>query len=218
MGPLIDPATPPVDGFDRNAFLQGPSPFVLSLEEALQVDSICSIAGVTLQVSGVMLSSDYELKPFKFAHTPNSNRTLATSRAAVGSGWILRCRVIVSAGAPLLGQCYVAVRTCRGLTSNAEVNGTIAASYITANTDLFWPNGQVQYPLDGEGAPLSISVSTPAAGADWSQTVPTGARWVVTALAAQLVTAVAAGTRAPRLIVDDGTTTLFELPAAATQA
>jgi hypothetical protein len=207
-----------VDGLDRSLLLSGPSGFCFDLDDALQIDSLCSLAGVAFTVSGVMLDAQNKLKAFEFTHTPNSTRTLATTRQAIGSGWLLRVRVTATSGAPLLGQAYVWLRVCRGLTSSARINGTIINGYLTASTDVNWPSGVAQQPLDGEGVPLSISVAQPAAGADWSQTVPTGARWKVVAATAQLATAAAVATRLARLVIDDGTTPIFEAPAAASQA
>lgn len=44
-----------------------------------------------------------------------------------------------------------------------------------------------------------VAVSSPAAGADWSVTVPGGERWRIQAILATLTTAVAAATRVPIL-------------------
>jgi len=216
--PAVDAPRAPIDGFDRESFLQGPSPFVFTLEDALEVDTLCSAAGVTLTIAGVMLTSDFQIKAFNFQHTPNSNRTLATSRFHIGSGWLLRVRVTASAGTPTFSRVFVWLRTCRGLTSAALTNSTITSGYVTANTDVYWPGNVAQQPLDGEGFLSSVQVSNPAAGADWVATVPTGARWKLTALFATLAAANAGGVRSVRLLIDDGANVLFEVPASATQA
>lgn len=201
-----------VDGFPRGALLAGPSPFVFSLEDVLEIDSLCSVSGVTLTVSGIMLDGGALLKPFKFTHAPNSNRTLTTTRQAIGSGWLLRVRVTASAGALRLGQCFAWLRTCRGLTSIAEVNGTIASGYVTPNADVFWPGDVDDDPLEGAGALRSITGATPAAGVEISETVPVGARWEVLMFAGILTTSAAAGSRIPTLIIDDGVNELHRSP------
>lgn len=204
--------------FPRDAALQGPAQYVFLGEDQLEIDSIGSVSGVVLTISGVMLSERFELRPFSFTHTPSSNRSIVTTRVSIDSGWLEHLRIIVSTGAPIFGQVFVAARICRGGTSNALVLGTIATGYVTANTDVAWPEFENLLPLDGAGAPRSITVSNPAAGSEWSQVVPTGARWKIVAVVAQLVTSAAVATRSVRLFLDDGANVFFATPAAATQA
>lgn len=198
-----------VDGFDRVTLLSQPSPFLFELEDALEIDSIGSLANVTIVVSGVMLGADGQIKPFKFLHTPASNRTLATTRQHIGSGWLLRARVAASAGTPNVGQVFVWLRTCRGLLSNAEINGVIASGYVTANTDVCYPGDQMVDPTDGAGVIRSITGSTPAAGAEIAETVPTGARWELLMFKATLITSAVVATRAVILRFDDGVNEFF---------
>lgn len=200
-----------IDGWDRDALLAGVSPFVFTLEDQLQIDSLCSIAGAQYTVTGVMLTGDYRLRPFAFVHSPNSNRTIATSRFSIGSGWLLRLRIASTAGTPTNGQAFVWARICRGLTSVAQVNGTIVANYVTANTDLFWPGGPVSSPLDGAGALRSITGTAPAAGAEISEVVPTGARWELLAFNALLTAGAAVASRFPNLAIDDGANIFGEI-------
>lgn len=54
--------------------------------------------------------------------------------------------------------------------------------------------------------------ATPAAGADWSVTVPGGFIWRVISAYASLVSSAAAGQRMPRLQISDGVATFLDLP------
>jgi len=58
----------------------------------------------------------------------------------------------------------------------------------------------------------SAAQGSPAVATDFTITVPTGARWNLRALVAQLVTDTTAQTRVVSLVIDDGTTTLFSMP------
>jgi hypothetical protein len=63
-----------------------------------------------------------------------------------------------------------------------------------------------------------ITVGAPAAGADWSATVPTPARWRVNALQAQLTTGAAGGNRVPHLVITDGQGhSVYNFPSTANQ-
>jgi hypothetical protein len=196
-------------GLDPEQLLNGPSSYIFENEDAFELDSLCSVTGVTVRVDYVMLDADLQIKHGSIFHTPNSNRTIATSRQAIGVGWLLRARAVCAVGTPLIGQCFVWLRSCRGLLSNAAVNGELASGYITANTPVFLPGAQPTKPLDEEGAARTITVGNPAAGTDWSFTVPTGARQKIVSVSAILTTSANAANRQPRLIVDDGANILF---------
>ncbi len=205
------PPGPDFAGLTRRIALAGPEPFLFTGEDALQIDSFGSIVGVTLTVSGVMLSEGLQLLPFSFTHTPSSNRTLVTTRTSVGSGWLQHLRVTVSTGAPLVGQVFVFARACRGTTSVALPLGTIVSGYMTGNSDLFWPGVSPASPLDGAGAIRSIVGTAPGLGAEILETVPTGARWEVISFQATLTTSGVAGNRTPTLKIDDGVNIFFRV-------
>lgn len=59
--------------------------------------------------------------------------------------------------------------------------------------------------------------SNPAAGAEISETVPAGEQWELLAVRFTLVTDATVATRAPSLLIDDGTNTILRIAAASTQ-
>lgn len=63
-----------------------------------------------------------------------------------------------------------------------------------------------------------VQIANPAAGADWSVTVPGGRLWRPLGITAKLVTSAVAGTRSPALKLTDQTNTLVELAPFSTQA
>lgn len=68
----------------------------------------------------------------------------------------------------------------------------------------------------------TVPIAAPAAGAEWSQTVPGGEVWRPVAVVMTLVTDANVAARRPRLVYDDGTTQLVRVQTAqgpgATQA
>ncbi len=62
------------------------------------------------------------------------------------------------------------------------------------------------------GKQLVISLANPAAGADWSATVPPGVVWDVLALTSQLATSPTAGQRYALLVLGDGASTFLQIP------
>src|SRR6266487_810854 len=53
--------------------------------------------------------------------------------------------------------------------------------------------------------------ANPAAGAEFSQTVPAGQTWLLYAVRAQLITSIAVANRRPSLFIDDGTNNIMKL-------
>lgn len=70
---------------------------------------------------------------------------------------------------------------------------------------------------DGPGTIRSITGTDPAAGAEISETVPADARWRLMGVGLTLVTDATAANREVRLVIDDGTTIIAEIPAGVTQ-
>lgn len=61
-----------------------------------------------------------------------------------------------------------------------------------------------------------IAVPNPSAGHGWTVTVPGGMAWRLLTVYSQLTTSAVSATRSPFLLVTDGTTILYRLPAGGT--
>ena len=64
----------------------------------------------------------------------------------------------------------------------------------------------------------TILVANPAAGAEWSITVPGGVSWIVCTLMSRLVTDATVANRSPVLALNDGSNDVARLPSAGVQA
>jgi hypothetical protein len=64
----------------------------------------------------------------------------------------------------------------------------------------------------------TVTVPNPAAGADWSLTVPASEVWSLVTITATLTTSAAVANRAPSLVVSDGNVRYARMPAIQTQA
>lgn len=189
--------------------LMGPSPVFLTGEESLRVTSFGNAAGVTLQITGRVLRPDNTISPIQGLQTPNSNRTAKVNTFALSEGWLLGYEVRASAGTPASNAVWVLVELVRGDGSAAVAIQALGSDFVSANSPAIYPGGAMLDPLDGAGCLRSITGTTPAAGAEISETVPTAARWELLALRAQLVTSGVASTRQPRLVLDDGTSEYY---------
>lgn len=185
----------------------------LRLDDNVRITSFNSAAGVTLACRSRMVDLRGLVQVGNDLQTPNTDRTAKATIVASDEGWLLGGAVFVTAGTPLEGQCFVVVEIVRGQGAAALALEHIAAGYVTAKQPLRFPSLSSLRSLDGHGALRVITGATPGAGAEISETVPTGARWELLAFAALFTTGVAVAARVPALVLDDGATAYQQVQA-----
>ena len=216
---MAETATPPsftphIDPFAN----PGGSPVYVVAGMSLVVSVMNAAAGVTLKVTGRTLAvGDTKPSPLERLLVPATDRSVSTATIPLTDGWLINAEVSVSAGSPLTGQCYARLSINQGTTTLGPELWSLQAGYATAKKPVSYPGALWQDSLDGGGALRSIVGTTPAAGAEILETVPTGARWELIALAARFVAGGAAANRFFSLTLDDGTANPFaRLPCNAT--
>lgn len=123
----------------------------------------------------------------------------------------------ISGGGAVTGtlQLFLQDSLDNGTTWNDLVASKTFTFGAAVTTQLFTLYGSS---AEGPGLLRSITGTTPAAGAEISETVPTGARWELHSFGAQLVTSGTVANRLPMFIVDDGTTAFFRRSATSNHA
>lgn len=209
MAPAADqsgsfvPAFPTVENM-------GGSPLYCTGEESLKVTVFNAAAGVSVTIAGRTLAiGDTRPSPFKQVFTPTTDRSASTSFVQLPPGWLLNAQVFVSAGTPAIGQTFARLSLVRGMGSIADEHMSLAADYITAKQPTSYPGSSMTDPTDGAGAVRSITGATPSAGAEISETVPTGARWELLSIIYTFVTSAAVANRFPDITLDDGANVFF---------
>jgi len=191
-----------------------PATVFLDGTDWLQVTTIGNTGSITLTISGRVLRPDGQLSPFTFTHVASSNRAAASTVVALPEGWLLGVSVIASTGTPLYGATWCRLQLMHGFSSAQIVIQALASGVVTATYPLIFPGQTTDPRLSGSGAVRAIVGTTPAAGAEVSETVPTGARWLLISFTAVLTTSAAAANRIPVLNIDDGTNVFFVSPSA----
>lgn len=190
--------------------LSGRSRYV-SDDAVLRLTVYNAAAGVTVTLSGRRLDCEGRVVPFSHRLVPTTDRVATTVDVPLTEGWLLGIQAAITVGAPREGQTYATLSLGRGRGTTYTELETFASGTITAAHRLGWPGALVGSPLEGPGAIRVITATVPAAGADWSETVPTGAVWELVACRASFVAAAAVATRQPFMLLDDGVNALYYL-------
>lgn len=178
-------------------------------EDVLEVTSWNSAAGVRLRISGRVHTAPGVVVPFSATHTPNTDRTAATTIVTMPVGELLNAIIWAEAGAPQAGQTFVRVAVRRGAGNAFERLGVIIQGAVTANSARAFPGSAVQAALEVEPYLRTIAGTTPAAGAAISETVPTGVRWELLTFNYQHATGALAANRTPFMQATSGGQTVF---------
>jgi hypothetical protein len=88
--------------------------------------------------------------------------------------------------------------------SGQNIYGVIWQGFVQTSSGNGWPGTPAKELLDGPGNIRTIVGTTPAAGADISETVPNNRRWILLALNASLTTSAAVANRNVTAVFDDG--------------
>lgn len=198
--------------------LLGHEGFYFTGGESLRVTSLNSITGVTIAGHGRFLPVS-ELRPtdIAFSHTPATDRSSSSSDQVMGEGWLQSLTLIASGGSPVVGSTFVRVDVVRGGGASSTVLATLVQGFVTSGSRLAWPGSPLGNPIDGPGRLRTVQGSNPAAGAEFIETVPTGARWQVLTVRAALVTDATVANRVVTFMFDDGTIDHWRTATAANQ-
>ena len=177
----------------------------------LRVSAFNSATGVTLAVSGQILTPEGCYERFVERFVPTTDRTVTSLVLAMRAGWLTQVQVVASAGTPRRGQCFVRVEVVIGRGTQAVSLGTVLQDYVQDTTAVAYPGSPIRSSIDGRGVLRSITGTNPAAGVEISEAVPTNARWIVHSVRALLVTDATVALRIPQLIIDDGATTCVQV-------
>jgi len=186
-----------------------PGAFLVTGEDNLRINSWNSLAGVVLTITIRFLDTNGEIIPYVYTHTPNTNRTKATTDFPLGVGFPLNVQIVASSGTPVVGQTFVQAQIIRGLGGATQALSTLLQGYVTAVQAVSWPGSPIVSSTATEGVIRSIAGTTPAAAAEISETVPTLARWELISFHFVFSADANVFTRHIKFLIDDGANTFF---------
>jgi hypothetical protein len=199
-------------------FLMGPSLYPLDGSERLRIWTAQSITTAFPVVTARILNRAGRVQRLVRSIAQGAgNRAVNSIDFELGEGFLLDV-TIRAAGTVIAGQIWALAELIVGLGGEKQTSVTLAQGYVTVNSPAWGPGGPSLGSLDGQGAIRSVAGTTPAAGAELSDTVPTGARWELIAIVATLTTSAVVANRTPVLLLDDGANVVWRVGSAQTQA
>ena len=180
-----------------------PSQQYVTREDVGVITSFNAASGIGLEVHGRMLLPNGTVVPFVQTHVPNTDRSSKTDIFAIPEGYLLNVSVFLASGSAKRGQCYVMVKLGRGQATARVDHQVLLQGYVGSSVQQAWPGNRLEQPTEGPGVLRSIVGTTPAAGADISETVPTGARWRPIVFFFSLTTSAAVANRQVRFQLQD---------------
>lgn len=177
-----------------------PSDLYMTADDALFITSYNSASGIVVAVRYTMMLLNGRVQTGQIdTHVPNTDRTGKTTTQHLGEGFLLDASVILVSGTAKRGQCYVQVGIARGIGASQFVHRIVMQGYVGTAVHLSWPGNRLEQPTEGPGYIRFITGTNPAAGAEASETVPTGARWRLLMFHIEFTTSAAVANRRPYL-------------------
>lgn len=153
------------------------SPYYVDDNCFCRVKVTCSVAGVAVTVFLRVSTPEGGIKALPIVVQASSNRTTVVSDTLIGAGLVHNVTAICSAGAPLVGQCYVQVQLMQASGSVATLLATLIGGAVTAFQGPGWPGSPIVPSTDIEPVLRNITGTNTAIGSPVNEVVPTGARW-----------------------------------------
>lgn len=162
-------------------------------------------AASTVNVSLRVQMTDGRIMPtFYSFNVPATAGTPAQLVVEQMEGFILSATV-ETPNAPA-GQCYVQLQMARGRGTGDQTMGQLlCAGYPGQGFAIGFPQTPAGSPTGGPGQAVTATVANPAAGADWTYTVPAGVQLTLISVRAVLTTSAAVANRVPLLRVTNPT-------------
>lgn len=208
---------PYLTGF-KSCDVDPPSVVFLGLTDKLWVRICPLVFGAKVLLNGRLLRADGTVVGIKEV-VPIANAGQATDFLFdVAEGFLLDLSIVNNNGGnPALGSVYAIAGIARGNAGGFDIVATLMAGQLTQAAPLSWPFSVPVRPTDGQGFVRSVQVGNPAAGAEWSFSVPNFSRARVRSVFFTLQTAAAVATRIVTLVVDDGANIVGQFAANVTQ-
>lgn len=175
----------------------------VTVDDSLWIMVSCAIPSIIVTVIARILLPDGSIVANNWTATNPNGRVASYTQIRLPEGFILSISATANL-AQTAGNAFVGMYISRSMPGSFQAAQMLAQGYTYNNQPISWPGGISKNSTDDAGNIRSIVGTTPAAGANISETVPGSARWRVISFMFTLTTAIAVATRDVVLTFDDG--------------
>lgn len=179
--------------------IASPFQFYLDGTDHLRLEGWNSCDGCALELSARFVDAAGVIQAARHVLPLTADRLRNRLDIPMGLGYLLNLTVVAIDATPCIGQTFARVTVIRGFTGATIVLGTVLQGYVTSQQALGFPGSPIATSVEGLGYIRLVVGTTPAAGAQISETVPTAARWHVLRMYSFLITDATAGNRFARM-------------------
>jgi hypothetical protein len=171
-----------------------PSLLYIQRDDVLVLQAATSQAGEVVNFNVRILQPNGRVEETQIVLRPASTRVVLTQTQVVSEGYLLSLAA-QSTASFTRGQTFARASISRAIFGGTQAAQVIFADYVTAFISSGYPNGRILAPSEGPGYVYGVTISQPAAGSDWSVSVPVNARWRLRAWGAIFTTSAVVANR-----------------------
>lgn len=180
-----------------------PALVYVTRDDVLQLTMAAPTVATTVQLSLRLLSPQGEVIPRFETFTIGPTAGTPTTKLLQNCEGYLLSASVLTPGAPL-GQCFISLAIRRGGgSSDATFGDILLQGYPGSTGGIAFPQSLITSVTDSGGLIRVLTVANPAAGADFSTTVPVGVQWLVRSVHALFTASAAVANRLPKLRITD---------------
>lgn len=202
-GEWIGAGVSAIVGF-KSKLVEPPSRVYVGLDDKIIVSVVSSAASVALQVNSRLLRPDNVIVPITYTVPLGVAGTTVTQSFSAAEGFLLSATPALTAALGVGKWCYCTIGLRRGTGTTLGTYEILFAGYVGGNFLRGYPEALLIAPGEGNGTVRTVVITPPAAGTEWTATVPPYATWRINSAEAILHTSADVANRIAGIGIWDG--------------
>ena len=199
-GPDVENLRPPTLITYSEGQVQPPSALYVGVNDQLSVQAVGhSVGFFTLTLDIRLLLPDGTIQVQQEQVIVGGPYTITNLNFTLAEGFLLSVALRTQDSTMKRGRVFGLIALIRQTSPVTTLQLELTRGYVSVFSPVAWPAIPPDFPTGRPGSIQNIPVSNPAAGADWTQAVPSLARWRILSVKATLTTSAAAANRCAQL-------------------